>query len=66
MNEGRQAAQFGGNPAVRFEYTVISNIYAGGLPPAEAAGVIIEKVGAIVAHRAAGNRLEALLKTDAA
>ncbi len=26
----RQAARFGGNPAVRFEYTVISNIYAGG------------------------------------
>ena len=35
----REAARFSGNPAVRFEYTVISNIYAGGLPPAEGAGV---------------------------
>jgi ethanolamine ammonia-lyase large subunit len=58
----RGAAEFGGNPAVRFEYTVISNIYRGGLPPAEAACVIVEKVGEILAHRAAGNRLEALLK----
>src|SRR5260370_42553817 len=55
-------AEFGGNAAVRFEYTVISNLYAGGLPPAEAAGVIIEKVGEILAFQAAGNRLEALLK----
>jgi hypothetical protein len=54
------AARFSGNSAVRFEYTVISNIYAGGLPPAEAAGVIVDKVGDILAHKAAGNRLEAL------
>jgi ethanolamine ammonia-lyase large subunit len=58
----RQAARFSGNPAVRFEYTVISNIYAGGLPPAEAAGVIVEKVSDILAHKAAGNRLEALVR----
>jgi ethanolamine ammonia-lyase large subunit len=58
----RRAAEFGGNPAVGFEYTVISNIYSGGLPPAEAAGVIVEKVGEILMYRAAGNRLEALLK----
>jgi ethanolamine ammonia-lyase large subunit len=51
-----------GNASVRFEYTVISNIYAGGLPPAEAGGVIVEKVADILTHRAAGNRLEALLK----
>jgi ethanolamine ammonia-lyase small subunit len=61
----RAAAQFSGNPSVRFEYTVISNIYSGGLPPAEAAGVIVEKVGDILALKAAGNRLEALLKTAA-
>jgi ethanolamine ammonia-lyase large subunit len=54
-----RAASFSGNAAVRFEYTVISNIYAGGLPPAEAAGVIVEKVGDILKHQAAGNRLEA-------
>jgi ethanolamine ammonia-lyase large subunit len=54
--------QPGGNGAVRFEYTVISNIYAGGLPPAEAAGVIVEKAADILRLKAAGNRLEALLK----
>jgi ethanolamine ammonia-lyase large subunit len=58
----REAAQFGGNAAVGFEYTVISNIYSHGLPPAEAAAVIVEKVGQILKHKAAGNRLEALLK----
>jgi ethanolamine ammonia-lyase large subunit len=58
----REAASFSGNPSIRFEYTVISNIYSGGVPPAEAAAVIVEKVGQILAHRAAGNRLEARLK----
>jgi ethanolamine ammonia-lyase large subunit len=59
----RQAAEFSSNPAIRFEYTVISNIYAGGLPPAEAAGVIVEKVGDILRNQAAGNRLEAVLRS---
>lgn len=46
--------------ALPFEYTVISNIYAeGGLPPAEAAAVIIDKVTQILTQGAAGNRLEA-------
>jgi ethanolamine ammonia-lyase large subunit len=58
-----EAARFSGNAAARFEYTVISNIYAAGLPPLEAGGVIVEKVSEILQHRAAGNRLEALLKT---
>ena len=58
----REAARFSGNAAMRFEYTVISNIYSAGLPPAEAAGLILEKVGEILARKAAGNRLEALLK----
>jgi ethanolamine ammonia-lyase large subunit len=57
-----EAARFSGNPAARFEYTVISNIYAGGLPPLEAGGVIVEKVRQILDHRAAGNRLEAILR----
>ncbi|MFO1092580.1 MAG: ethanolamine ammonia-lyase subunit EutB [Planctomycetaceae bacterium] len=57
------AAAFSGNPGIRYEYTVISNIYSGGLPPAEAAAVILEKVGEILEHRAAGNRLEALVKS---
>ncbi|WP_437743093.1 ethanolamine ammonia-lyase subunit EutB [Sorangium sp. So ce1504] len=55
------AAAFSGNPAIGFEYTVISNIHAGGLPAAEAGGVIVEKVVAVLGHRAAGNRLEASL-----
>jgi ethanolamine ammonia-lyase large subunit len=61
----REAAAFSGNPKARFEYTVISNIYAGGLPALEAGGAIVEKVGQILQHRAAGNRLEALLKSAA-
>ncbi len=49
-----------------FEYTVISNIHAGGLPPVEAGAVIAEKVFEILRHRAAGNRLEGLLAGGAA
>lgn len=57
----RRAAEFSKNPDIRFEYTVISNIHDGGLPPAEAASVIVEKATAILKHEAAGNRLEMLL-----
>jgi ethanolamine ammonia-lyase large subunit len=46
----------------KFEYTVVSNIYGEGLPPAEAASVLVEKVGEILKHRAAGNRLEQMLQ----
>lgn len=49
--------------ADRFEYSVISNIYSKGLPPLEAASVVLEKAEAVLKHRAAGNRLEALLTT---
>jgi ethanolamine ammonia-lyase large subunit len=56
-----EAARFSGNSQVRWEQTVISNIYAGGLPPVEAAAVILEKMLQILAHRAAGNRLASLL-----
>lgn len=62
----QEAARFSGHPTIRFEYSVISNIYAGGLPPLEAGGIIVEKVSAILRHQAAGNRLEALLKGSAA
>jgi ethanolamine ammonia-lyase large subunit len=54
----KAAAQFSGNPDVRYEYTVISNIYSGGLPPAEAAAQIAERVNQILTSKAAGNRLE--------
>ena len=56
-----EAARFSGNPAIRFEYTVISNIYSGGLPPVEAGAVILEKIVQILANKAAGNRLAARL-----
>ena len=46
----------------RLSSSVISNIYSGGLPPAEAAAVIVEKACEILQQRAAGNRLEALLR----
>jgi ethanolamine ammonia-lyase large subunit len=55
------AADFSGNSSIAFEYSVISNIYDGGLPPAEAAAMIVEKISEILTHRAAGNRLENLI-----
>ncbi len=58
----KKAAAFSNNSHIRFEYTVISNIYSGGLPPLEAGSVIAEKAGQILSHQAAGNRLEAMLK----
>jgi ethanolamine ammonia-lyase large subunit len=58
----KDAARFSNSPHIRFEYTVISNIYAGGLPPLEAGGVIMEKVAEILRYKAAGNRLEDCLK----
>jgi ethanolamine ammonia-lyase large subunit len=49
----------------RYEYTVISNIHAAGLPPWEAGAVIAEKILQILAFRAAGNRLEGMLNSAA-
>jgi ethanolamine ammonia-lyase large subunit len=60
------AARFSGNTGIRFEYTVISNIYSGGLIPVEAGSVIAEKAWQILERHAAGNRLEELLKTSSA
>lgn len=54
------AALFSGNSDIRYEYTVISNIYAGGLPAVEAGGVIVEKILESLKLQAAGNRLENL------
>ena len=56
------AARFSGNSEIQFEYTVISNIYSGGLNPVEAGSVIAEKAKQILERHAAGNRLEELLK----
>ena len=47
---------------IGYEYTLISNIYAGGLPAAEAGSVVAEKAIQILIQQAAGNRLEEILK----
>jgi ethanolamine ammonia-lyase large subunit len=60
----QKASAFSNNPNIRFEYTVISNIYSGGLPPLEAGSVVAEKAWQILSHQAAGNRLEAMLKQE--
>ena len=51
------AARTSGNPTIRFEYSVLSNIYESGLPPIEAGAVLLEKIHDILSHKAAGNRL---------
>ena len=57
----KSAASFSGNATAQYEYSVLSNIYTGGLPPIEAGSVIAEKVFEILKFKAAGNRLESLL-----
>jgi ethanolamine ammonia-lyase large subunit len=59
------AATFSGTAKIQYEYSVLSNIYAGGLPPIEAGSVIAEKVFEILKFKAAGNRLESMLQTQA-
>lgn len=61
--EQQAAARFSGHPEIRFEYTVVSNIYSGGLPAVEAGSLLVERACQILEHRAAGNRLEDLLAT---
>jgi ethanolamine ammonia-lyase large subunit len=58
------ATQFSKNPNIRFEYTVVSNIYSGGLPAVEAGAVLVERACQILEHHAAGNRLESLLARE--
>ena len=60
----KSAATFSGNSQMQYEYSVLSNIYAGGLPPIEAGSVIAEKVFEILKLKAAGNRLESMLQTQ--
>lgn len=45
----------------RYEYTVVSNIYEQGLPPLTAVPLLATRISQILQHRAAGNRLEAIL-----
>ncbi|HQU44460.1 MAG TPA: ethanolamine ammonia-lyase subunit EutB, partial [Pirellulales bacterium] len=62
--EQREAARFSNHPGIRFEYTVVSNIYSGGLPAVEAGAMLVERACQILEHRAAGNRLETLVGTS--
>jgi len=56
----RAAATYSRNAAIAFEYTVISNIYSGGLCALEAGALLVERVSEMLDLRAAGNRLEAM------
>ena len=58
----KSAATFSGNTHIKYEYSVLSNIYSGGLPSIEAGSVIAEKVLEILQFKAAGNRLESMLQ----
>ncbi|UYZ83303.1 ethanolamine ammonia-lyase subunit EutB [Entomomonas sp. E2T0] len=59
----RQAAiNFSGNADIQYEVSVVSNIYAGGLPPMEAASVLVEFIADMHRLKAGGNRLESLRK----
>ena len=60
--EQQAAAEFSASDDIAYEYTLFTNIYAGGLPPVEAGSVVAEKAIQILTHRAAGNRLEDVLK----
>ena len=60
-SERAAAAAESGNPTLRHEVTVLSNISPCGTPPVEAAVTIVEKVAEILRLRAAGNRLEKIL-----
>lgn len=65
--DGACAIATGTRPnASRYEYTVISNIYAQGLPPAQAGELIAERARQILQYRAAGNRLEQIFQTPQA
>lgn len=65
-NLGNEKEASGSGDGIRFEYTVISNIYNdGGIPPLEAGSLIVEKAHQILTHKAAGNRLEAILSSIA-
>lgn len=58
------ASQFSGNADIRFEYSVLSNIYDQGLAAIEAGSVICQFVSHMLSYKAAGNRLESLRGDD--
>jgi len=56
----KRAADFSGHADIRFEYSLITNIYNGGIPSVEAGSLITEKAFQILEYQAAGNRLESI------
>jgi ethanolamine ammonia-lyase large subunit len=60
----KKAALYSELPNISYEYTVITNIYQGGLPPVEGGSVVAEKAMEILKYQAAGNRLEDILKME--
>ena len=62
----KKAANYSDLPTIRYEYTLITNIYQGGLPPVEGGSVVAEKAMEILKYQAAGNRLEEVLKSKKA
>jgi ethanolamine ammonia-lyase large subunit len=58
----KQAVKYSGSTGIQYEYTLISNIYTGGLPALEAGSVVAEKAIQVLTHKAAGNRLEEIHK----
>jgi ethanolamine ammonia-lyase large subunit len=57
------AVRYSGNQRISYEYTVITNIYSGGIPAVEAGSVVAEKAMEILEYQAAGNRLETILNS---
>lgn len=57
----QDAVRYSGNSSIGYEYTLITNIYVGGLPAVEAGSVVAEKAMEILENQAAGNRLEDIL-----
>lgn len=58
----QEAIKFSGNQDIQYEVSVVSNIYSGGLPPMEAASVLVEFISDMYELKAGGNRLESLRK----
>ncbi|KAH3732714.1 ethanolamine ammonia-lyase [Pelomyxa schiedti] len=52
------------DPGPKFEYTVVSNIYAQGMDPLTAAKHVATTIQNILRHNAAGNRLVALMAEE--
>jgi ethanolamine ammonia-lyase large subunit len=60
----KKAAIYSQVSDIGYEYTLITNIYHGGLPPVEGGSVVAEKAMEILKYQAAGNRLETILKME--